>query len=102
MIVCMIDGNGVLKALIFAAVSTPVCIQLAGNCVINYLCRSQWPCGLRRKIASSRLLELRVRIPPGTFMSVSCECCLFLGSGLCVGLITCPEECGMSECGREA
>jgi hypothetical protein len=25
-------------------------------------------------------------------MSVSCECCVLSGRGLCVGLITCPEE----------
>jgi len=35
-------------------------------------------------------------------MSVSCECCVLLGSGLCVGLMTCPEECGVPECDREA
>ena len=91
-----------LKALLFAAMSTSVCIHLARNCVTNYLCQSQWPCGLRRETASSRLMELRVRIPPGAFMSVSCECCVLLGSGLCVGLITCPEECGVPECDREA
>ena len=30
--------------------------------------------------------------PAGTWMSVSCECCLLSGRGLCVGLITPPEE----------
>jgi len=25
-------------------------------------------------------------------MSVCCECCVLSGRGLCVGLITCPEE----------
>jgi hypothetical protein len=25
-------------------------------------------------------------------MSVSCECCVLLGRGLCIGLITCPED----------
>jgi coenzyme F420-reducing hydrogenase gamma subunit len=39
-------------------------------------------------------------------MSVSCECCVLSGRGLCVGLITRPEEsyrvrC-VSECDREA
>jgi len=24
--------------------------------------------------------------------SLCCECCVLLGRGLCVGLITCPEE----------
>jgi hypothetical protein len=34
-------------------------------------------------------------------MSVSCECCLLSGRGLCVGLITRPE-CGVSEYDRES
>jgi hypothetical protein len=34
--------------------------------------RSKWPRGLRRWSAGFRLLVLRVRIPPGTWMSVSC------------------------------
>jgi hypothetical protein len=45
-----------------------------------------------RASANAWLLELRVRIPPGVWLSVSCECCLLSGRGLCVGLITCPEE----------
>jgi hypothetical protein len=39
-------------------------------------------------------------------MSVSCECCVLSGRGLCVGLITRLKEsyrmCGVSECDREA
>jgi hypothetical protein len=50
---------------------------------VTYI-RSQWPCGLR--------LGLRVRIPPGSWMSMSCACCDFSGTGLCVGLITRPGE----------
>ena len=39
-------------------------------------CRSQWPRGLRRGFATSRLLRLWVRIPPGAWMSlVSVVCC---------------------------
>ena len=38
--------------------------------------------------------------------SVSFECCVLSGRGLCDGLITRPEEsyrlCGVSECDREA
>jgi len=37
-----------------------------------------------------RVLRLWVRIPPAAWMSVCCECCVLLGRGLCVGLITCP------------
>jgi hypothetical protein len=42
--------------------------------------------------AAARLRGLRVRIPQGAWMSVSCECCMLSGRGLCVGLITRPEE----------
>ena len=42
-----------------------------------------------------RLLGLRVRIPSGTWMCVSCECCVFSRTGLCDG----PTKCGVSECG---
>jgi hypothetical protein len=56
------------------------------------LCRFQWPRGLRRGSAAARLLGLWVRIPPRAWMNVSCECCMLSGRGLCVGLITRPEE----------
>jgi hypothetical protein len=56
--------------------------------------------------AAARLLGLWVRIPSRVWMSLSCECCVLSGRGLCVGLITRPEEsyrvwC-VSECDREA
>jgi hypothetical protein len=38
------------------------------------------------------LLGSWVRIPPGAWMSVSCECCVLSGRGLCDELITRPEE----------
>ena len=40
----------------------------------------------------ARLLRLWVRIPPGAWMSVCCECCVLSGRGLCNELITRPEE----------
>ena len=36
--------------------------------------RSQWPRGLRRRPAAARLLILWVRIPPGAWIFVCCEC----------------------------
>jgi hypothetical protein len=54
--------------------------------------RSQWPCGLRRGSAPDRLLGLWVRISPGAWMSVSCECCVLSDRGLCDELVPCPEE----------
>jgi len=47
---------------------------------------------LRRASTAARLLGLRVRIPPVAWMSVSCECCVLSGRGLCDELITRPEE----------
>jgi hypothetical protein len=31
-------------------------------------------------------------IPPGAWICVCCECCVLSGTGVCDGLITCPEE----------
>jgi hypothetical protein len=49
--------------------------------------RSQWPCGLRRGSATARLLGLWVRIQSGVWISVSCECCVLSGRGLCDELV---------------
>ena len=57
---------------------------------INF--RSQWPRGLRCRSTSARLLRLWVRIPPGAWISVCCECCVLSRRGLCDELITRPEE----------
>ena len=54
--------------------------------------RSQRPRGLRRRSAAARLLALPGRIPQGSWVSVCCKWCISLGRGLCVGLITRPEE----------
>jgi len=54
--------------------------------------RSHWPLGLGRGSAAAVLLALWVRIPPGAWISLSCECCVLSGRGLGVGPITCPEE----------
>ena len=56
------------------------------------LSRSQCPRGLRRRSAAAHLLRLWVRIPPGAWMFVCCECCVLSGRGFCDGLITRPEE----------
>jgi hypothetical protein len=53
---------------------------------------SLWPRELRRRSAAARLLRLGVRTSPGSWMFVSCECCMLSGRGLCDELITRPEE----------
>jgi len=46
-------------------------------CVCIYtICRNQRPRGLMGGSAAARLLGLRVRIPPGAWISVCCECCV--------------------------
>ena len=60
--------------------------------VILVICRSQWPRGLRGRSAAARLLRSWVRIPPGTWIFVCCECRVLSGRGLCDELITRPEE----------
>ena len=42
--------------------------------VTFYTSRSQWPRGLRRRSAAARVLRSWVRIPPGAWMFVCCEC----------------------------
>ena len=56
------------------------------------MCRSQWPCYLRHTYAAALLLRSWVRIPPGAWMFICCECCVLSGRGLCDELITRPEE----------
>jgi hypothetical protein len=67
----------------------------------------QWPHGLKRVFTIVRLLELRVRIPPEIWNSVSCVCCVLWSSGLCFGMITSHFQrsrtmCGVTEGDREA
>jgi len=57
-----------------------------------YKCRSHWLRDLRRRSTAAHLLRLWVRIPPGAWISVYCECCVLSGRGLCDELITCLEE----------
>ena len=54
--------------------------------------RSQWPRGLRRRSAAASLLRSWVRIPPGAWTFVCCECCVLSGRDLWDELITRPEE----------
>ena len=67
-------------------------VQYFGSTIYIYICWSQWPRGLRRRSAVARLMRSWVRIPPGAWMYVCCECCVLSGRGLCDGLIARPEE----------
>jgi hypothetical protein len=59
---------------------------------MNNICRSHWPRSLRRRSTAARQLRSWVRITPGAWMFVCCECCVLSGRGLCDGLITRPKE----------
>ena len=72
--------------------------------------RSQWQRGVRRGSAAVYLQGMRVRIPSGTWMSLSGKCCVLSGRSLCDGLslvqrspteYVCICVC-VSECDREA
>ena len=56
----------------------------------------RWLRGLRRGSAAARLLRSWVRIPPGPWMSVCCECCAVSGRELCDELI--PRQRSSTEC----
>jgi len=64
--------------------------QIAAVIFINS--RSQSPRCPKRRSTVARLLRFWIRIPPGVWMSVCCECCILSGTALCDGLITGPEE----------
>ena len=66
--------------------------KILDPCTYIYICRSQWPRGLRRRSAAARLLRSWVRILPRTWMFVCCECCVLSRRGLWDELITRPEE----------
>jgi len=66
----------------------------------------QHPRGLRCGSAAARLLGLRIRIPLGARMSLTCECYVLSRRGLCGGMIIRPGESHriwrVFECEREA
>jgi hypothetical protein len=88
--------------------------QRGSKCIYNNFVkypltsRSQGPRFIRHGSTAVNLLGLRVRITPGIWMSVSCECCV---SVVCCQLAVSasgwslfqrsPTECGVSECDRE-
>ena len=72
--------------------------------VILPLGQSRWSSGVKRGSATARLLDLWVRIPPGTWMSVvSVVCCHVKVSASLWSLVqTSPTDSRDSECDCEA
>jgi hypothetical protein len=60
--------------------------------ITNKARRCHLPRGQRRSSAAAHLLRLWVKIPPGAWTFVCCECCVLSGRGLCDELISRPEE----------
>jgi hypothetical protein len=59
---------------------------------IKYSYCEKVPVPVAARSAAARLLRFWVRIPPGAWMFVCCECCVLSGRGLCDRLITRQEE----------
>jgi hypothetical protein len=57
-----------------------------------FMCQSHYPSGLRRVSVAARLLGLCARIPAAAWIFVCGDYCVLLDRGLCIGLITRPEE----------
>jgi hypothetical protein len=53
--------------------------------------RSRWSRHLRPRSAAACLMDFRVRIPPESWLSASCECHMLSARGLCDRPITLPE-----------
>jgi len=61
--------------------------------LLNFtILKTPMPIPVAVRSVAARLLTLWVRIPPGTWICVCCECCVLSGRGLCDELITRPEE----------
>jgi len=84
--------NGMVSPLPYIYIYIYILIHTHTHTHTHTHCHSQWPRGLRRWSAAARLLRLWVRIPPGSWMSVCCDCYVLSGRGLCDGLITRPEK----------
>jgi len=73
------------------------------SCNIEHWGRSQWPRSLRCGTAAARFTGLRVWIPLGAWMCVSCKCCVLLetsASGWSL-VYRSPTEYGVSVCNLE-
>ena len=71
----------------------PLQVKMIGARILHPLfILSQYPRGLRRGSTTICLLWLWVRIPPKTWKSFSCECCVLSDRVFCDRLITRPEE----------
>ena len=83
------DFRWLLVAIISSSIMTHAQLDLVPQpkCLSSYSAHLYFG-----RSAASGSLRLRLRIPPGAWMSVCCECCVLSGRGLCDELITRPEE----------
>jgi hypothetical protein len=79
-------------------------LSIIVQCFILLVGYTSWPRDRRRASAAACLLGLRFRIPPGAWMSFSCECCLLSSRGLASSLSLVQRgrtDCGVFKCDRE-
>ena len=90
----MLRSNTTVQRNIYIMSLNAVAVKVALNFFMTSVTvrRSKWPRGLRHRSSAARLLRSWVRIPPGAWLFVYCECCVLSDRGLCDGLITRPEE----------
>ena len=89
MLTCLLNWLPLAKQNIFQKYKSRDFIDIYGHkcCVSRY----RYPHGLRCRFAAVRLVGVPVRIPPGG-MDVSCGYRVLSSTGLCIDLITRPEE----------
>jgi hypothetical protein len=90
---CIHFGTWSSAGILYISVSSPRCFkrEYEGQFVYRDLF-IQWPRSLRRGSAATRLPGLRIRIPPGEWISVACGCFVLTGRSFYVGLVARPEE----------
>jgi hypothetical protein len=78
-------------------------IKITHGNIKGYKVHRPIPVATRSKaqICGGALAGIAGSNPDGALISVSNECCVLLGRGLCFGLITGLEECGVSKRDRD-
>jgi len=87
---CLYLSNFFLWHFWYLLLTVPYICLSVFNFSIGIICKG--PISVAARIAATPSLGLLIRIPREAWMFVSCECCVLSRKGLCVGLITRPEE----------
>ena len=83
----------IFVAIIISSSSSSIMVHAQLDLIPHPKCPSSYSAHLFfDRSAASGLLGLRLRVPPGAWLSVCCDSCVLSGRGLCDKLITRPEE----------